>query len=156
VAPAVLQDCFERLQMVDEGGADLNTMLDGSRMLKFLSVHRLYMDCRDLKTIQPLPSLRTLLIDSNSDGAGPFPNVVWSNLTCLALRLASSNHYRQRNSFRLCHTVPTFKSWSLALSQPRGLTLAYSTPHLRPNRHPPTPISGCSLSFSVTAKVSSL
>jgi hypothetical protein len=100
---------FERLRVVDEGGVDLNAMLDGSSMLKFLSVHRLYMDCRDLETVQPLPSLHTLLIDSDSAGAGPLPNAAWSNLTRLALRLASSNHYSAEEFVQVVSRCPNLQ-----------------------------------------------
>jgi hypothetical protein len=50
-----------------------------------------------------------LLINSDSAGTGPLPDAVWGNLTHLALRLTSSNHYSAEEFVQVVSCCPNLQ-----------------------------------------------
>ena len=111
---------FERLKVVAERAVDLNELLDGANMLRLLEVHsQLLEGSEDLAITNPLPCLRTLLLDGCNASAATLSNAAWGNLTRLAIRAPADNRYLVEEFLDLVSRCPSLQHLALGPFVPK-------------------------------------
>ena len=98
---------FWRLRIVDGDRVDLNQLLDGAHMLQHLAVQALFEEGdRVVAVTQPLPRLKTLVLDLLHASPGTLRDAGWANLTRLAVRLPEVVSYEVEKFLILLDRCP--------------------------------------------------